>query len=137
MVVDHTISTGCMQLASVVPRVMVLTDSIIHKLCVHLITSSLSLSPLLPRCCNCVCSGVLLQHQPRRYSRTLCVRGRDPPLTSEEIIWRGPDGQEVMNVEGKTSLQDKNTRLVIRNVELADSGTYTISVEREISLGEI
>ena len=67
----------------------------------------------------------------------LCVyEAGDPPLTSEEIIWRGPDGQEVMNVEGKTSLQDKNTRLVIRNVELADSGTYTISVEREISLGE-
>ena len=59
----------------------------------------------------------------------------DPPIASEEIIWRGPDGQEVMNVEGKTSLHDKNTRLVIRNIELADSGTYTISVEREISLG--
>ena len=49
----------------------------------------------------------------------------DPEIASEEIVWRGPDGQEVMNVEGKTSLHDKNTRLVIRNIELADSGTYT------------
>ena len=57
----------------------------------------------------------------------------DPAIASEEIIWRGPDGQEVVNAEGKTSLHDKNTRLVIRNIELTDSGTYTISVEREIT----
>ena len=56
----------------------------------------------------------------------------DPALRTEEIVWHTPLGP-VNASDPRTSLHDSNTRLVIRNVGLGDSGTYQISIVREIT----
>ena len=54
----------------------------------------------------------------------------EPPLASHEIEWKRSDGTPV-STDSRVSLHDSNYRLVIRNVNLQDSGVYRIEIVRE------
>lgn len=55
-----------------------------------------------------------------------------PKIGSNQVRWRTPNGDVIGPESGpRIALHDANTRLVIQNVELEDSGTYHIEIFRE------
>ena len=56
-------------------------------------------------------------------------------MRTDEVVWHSPSGETITSSsDPRISLHDSNTRLVIRNVELGDSGTYQVNIRREITV---
>ncbi len=52
-----------------------------------------------------------------------------PLVVSSEIVWYAPD-TSIITTGPRYALLDNNKRLVLRNAELGDSGTYRIDIRR-------
>lgn len=59
----------------------------------------------------------------------------DPVLASSEIVWRDPNWEHIAGE--RFDLVNANTRLVISNVQLEDSGDYRIDIIREVVVGSL
>ena len=62
---------------------------------------------------------------------SLYVAG-DPPIASREIIWSRGNGTAIIT-DTRVSLTDSNKRLMIRNVNLDDSGVYRVDIRRQVT----